>query len=58
MTHSPVELGAMIEGIKRWVETESPTSNKAAVDRMIDVGQLQLRGPSVVVPEDNQGVRP
>ena len=30
-----VDLGSMIEGIQRWVETESPTRDKAAVNRMI-----------------------
>jgi glutamate carboxypeptidase len=44
MTHSPVELGAMIEGIKRWVETESPTQSTAAVNRMIDLVQSEVDG--------------
>ena len=48
MTHS-VELGAMIEGIKRWVETESPTQNKAAVNRMIDLVQSDVSGLPVKV---------
>ena len=32
-----VDLNGMITGIRRWVETESPTNNQAAVNRMIDV---------------------
>ena len=40
----PVDVGAMIEGIRRWVETESPTSNAAAVNRMIDLVQSDVAG--------------
>jgi glutamate carboxypeptidase len=36
-TSEAIDLGGMIEGIRRWVETESPTSNRAAVNRMIDL---------------------
>jgi glutamate carboxypeptidase len=32
-----IDLGGMIEGIRRWVEHESPTSNTAAVNRMLDL---------------------
>jgi glutamate carboxypeptidase len=32
----------MISGIRRWVETESPTHEKAAVNRMIDVVQADV----------------
>src|SRR5262249_1062226 len=32
-----IDLGGMIEGIRRWVENESPTSNKAAVNPMLDL---------------------
>lgn len=48
-THQPVDLGAMIAGIKRWVETESPTRDKAAVNRMIDVVQSDVAGLPVAV---------
>ncbi|HEX2655739.1 MAG TPA: M20 family metallopeptidase [Xanthobacteraceae bacterium] len=34
----------MIEGIKRWVEVESPTHDLAAVNRMIDVVDAELDG--------------
>jgi len=40
MTHASdqtIDLGGMIEGIRRWVEHESPTSNTAAVNRMLDL---------------------
>src|SRR5438445_8784185 len=30
-----IDVGGMIEGIRRWVESESPTRNKAAVNRML-----------------------
>ncbi len=39
-----VDVGAIIEGIRRWVETESPTRNAAAVNRMIDVVQSDVAG--------------
>jgi len=41
-THRPIDLSAMISGIQRWVETESPTRDKAAVNRMIDVVQADV----------------
>src|SRR5689334_12043419 len=44
MTHSPVALGAMIEGIKRWVEIESPTQSTPAVNRMVDLVQSEVDG--------------
>jgi len=31
-----IDVGQMIEGIRRWVEIESPTSDVAAVNRMMD----------------------
>ena len=34
--HDWVDVGATIEGIRRWVEIESPTGEVAAVNRMID----------------------
>src|ERR1700719_526674 len=39
-----IDLGRMIDGIRRWVENESPTSNKAAVNRMIDLIVADLDG--------------
>src|SRR4026209_1933693 len=44
-----VELGAMIDGIKRWVETESHTQRKDAVNRMIDLVQSDVSGLPVQV---------
>jgi glutamate carboxypeptidase len=49
MTHSPIEVGAMIEGIQRWVETESPTQSTQAVNRMIDVVQADVADLAVKV---------
>jgi len=49
MTHSPIDTGAMIEGIRRWVETESPTRSKEAVNRMIDLVQSEVEGLPVQV---------
>ena len=42
MTHKHIDLGAMIEGIRRWVVTESPTRNAAAVNRMVDLVQSDV----------------
>ncbi len=44
--HASIDLGAMISGIQRWVETESPTSSKAAVNRMVDHGAGRRGGPA------------
>ncbi len=52
MTRAPdqtIDLAAMIEGIRRWVESESPTSNKAAVNRMLDLVMADLDGLPVHV---------
>jgi glutamate carboxypeptidase len=43
-----VDLSGIIEGIQRWVETESPTRNAAAVNRMIDVVQSDVIGLPLV----------
>jgi glutamate carboxypeptidase len=39
----------MISGVQRWVETESPTSDKAAVNRMVDLVQSDVAGLPVAV---------
>jgi len=44
-----IDLGGMIEGIRRWVENESPTRNKAAVNRMLDLIMAGLEGLPVQV---------
>jgi len=44
-----IDLGGMIEGIRRWVENESPTSNKAAVNRMLDLVAADLEGVPVKI---------
>jgi glutamate carboxypeptidase len=44
-----IDLGGMVEGIRRWVESESPTSNKAAVNRMLDLIVADLDGVPVKV---------
>src|SRR3979411_1270188 len=40
----PVDLSAMLEGIRRWVVTESPTRDRAAVNRMVDLVQSDVAG--------------
>src|SRR5437764_12111949 len=47
--HQSIDVGAMVSGIQRWVETESPTSDKAAVNRMIDLVQADVAGLPVAV---------
>src|SRR5262245_58396831 len=42
-------IDAMIEGIRRWVVTESPTSNTAAVNRMVDLVQSDVADLPVAV---------
>ena len=37
MTTDPIDVSSMISGIQRWVEAESPTSDTAAVNRMVDL---------------------
>src|SRR5436853_781202 len=44
-----IDLAAMLSGIQRWVETESPTRNKAAVNRMIDLVQSDVGGLPVAL---------
>jgi len=43
-TEQSVDVGRIIGGIQRWVEIESPTSNRAAVNRMIDVVAADVAG--------------
>ena len=49
MQHASVDVAAMIGGIKRWVETESPTQNTPAVNRMIDLVQSDVSGLPVTI---------
>jgi len=44
-----IDLGRMIDGIRRWVETESPTRDVRAVNRMIDLVAAGLDGLPVHV---------
>ena len=47
--HASIDVAAMIVGIRRWVETESPTTDKASVNRMIDTVQADLAGLPVTM---------
>lgn len=38
----PFDTDEMLEGLKLWVETESPTFDASAVNRMMDVAQHEL----------------
>jgi glutamate carboxypeptidase len=44
-----IDLGAMLEGIRRWVVTESPTLDRAAVNRMVDLVQSDVAGLDVAI---------
>jgi glutamate carboxypeptidase len=44
-----IDLGAMMGGIQRWVEHESPTQSKAAVNRMVDLVQAEVADLSAAV---------
>jgi glutamate carboxypeptidase len=44
-----VDLSAMLEGIRRWVVTESPTRDRAAVNRMVDLVQSDVADLDVAV---------
>lgn len=46
---SSVDLGRIVEGIRRWVETESPTRDAPAVNRMVDLVAAGLNGLPVHV---------
>ena len=39
----------MLEGIRRWVVTESPTLDRAAVNRMVDLVQSDVAGLDVAI---------
>ncbi len=43
------DVGAMIEGMRRWVEIESPTYDSAAVNRVMDVVMDDVRNLSLQV---------
>src|SRR5215470_18861380 len=45
----PFDAKAMIEGLRPWIECESPTFDAAAVDRMIDLaaGELASMGATI-----------
>jgi glutamate carboxypeptidase len=45
----PVDLSAMLEGIRRWVVTESPTLDRAAVNCMVDLVQFDVAGLDVAI---------
>ena len=44
-----VDLDAMVEGIRRWVQTESPSRNAAAVNRMVDLVQSDVADLRVTI---------
>ena len=44
-----IDVPSMISGIQRWVEAESPTSDTAAVNRMIDVVHADVADLPVAV---------
>ncbi len=49
MTTDPIDVSSMISGIQRWVEAESPTSDTAAVNRMVDLVHADVVDLPVVI---------
>jgi glutamate carboxypeptidase len=49
MTTNHIDISSMISGIQRWVEAESPTSDTAAVNRMVDLVQADVADLPVVI---------
>src|SRR3954470_14138029 len=47
--HSSFDLAAMLEGIRRWVVTERPSLDRAAVNRMIDLVQSDVAGLDLAI---------
>lgn len=45
----PLDTDSLLAGLKRWVECESPTFDPAAVNRMMDVVEADLRGVGATV---------
>src|SRR5438477_651968 len=50
-----IDLPAILSGIQRWVETESPTSDKVAVNRMIEAEAKKARYVLVTEPARDGG---
>lgn len=48
-TDLPFDTETMLEGLKRWVECESPTFNPVAVNRMMDLVEADLREAGATV---------
>lgn len=51
MRENPFDFDAMeiLDGIRQWVEIESPTTEPAAVNRLMDLVEQQLQGPGMHV---------
>ena len=44
-----LDTEALLAGLKRWVECESPTFDVAAVNRMMDLVEADLRAAGAAV---------
>ena len=61
MPENPLQLDNMeiLQGIREWVEIETPTTEPAAVNRLVDVVEQQLQGIGLAVERftgrDNRG---
>ena len=42
VTKLPFDTDKMLNGLKRWIECESPTHDAAAVNRMMDLAAYDL----------------
>jgi glutamate carboxypeptidase len=48
-THLPFDSETMLAGLRAWVESESPTWDAAAVNRMLDLAarEMAIMGASI-----------
>ena len=44
----PFDTGKMLDGLKRWIECESPTHDAEAVNRMMDLAAYDLAGHATI----------
>jgi glutamate carboxypeptidase len=56
-THLPFDSEAMLAGLRAWVESESPTWDAAAVNRMLDLAarEMAIMGASIELVAGRQG---
>ena len=48
VTELPFDTTELLEGLRPWIECESPTHDSAAVDRMMDLAAYDLAGLATI----------